>query len=163
MVGRSSVTFRLEPVAGIAGRVERTVECQLTKKMTRMPTRIYAQYWDFKEEDTKEFTHGIHNYPAMMVCPISRNIIKTVRGIQPVTALFDPFAGSGTVLVEGMLAGIPVIAGNDLNPFARFLSGVKTTPLAYDDLVEAANELLQGIVLRIKSASEILNEVDSYI
>ena len=48
---------------------------QLIEKLKKLP----LDYWDFKEEDTKEFTHGIHNYPAMMVCPISRNIIQMVQ------------------------------------------------------------------------------------
>lgn len=65
-------------------------------------------YWDFKDNDVREYTHGIHNYPAMMVCPISRNIIKLVKDVQTVETVFDPFMGSGTVLVEGMLAGIKI-------------------------------------------------------
>ena len=53
------------------------------------------------------YTHGIHSYPAMMVSPISRNIINIVRQLKKVDSLFDPFAGSGTVLVEGILSRHP--------------------------------------------------------
>lgn len=133
------------------------------KKLIEYLKSLPTDYWDFKEEDTKEYTHGIHNYPAMMVCPISRNIIKAVKGVRPVNALFDPFAGSGTVLVEGMLSGIPVVAGNDMNPLARFLTGVKTTPLAYDSLASCVNELLQSVSLQKKSLTSALESVDSYI
>ena len=35
-----------------------------------------------KNEDTKELTHSIHNYPAVMVYPISRNIISIVKKYQ---------------------------------------------------------------------------------
>lgn len=69
--------------------------------------KLPVDYWDFKEEDTKEYTHGIHNYPAMMVSPISRNIISLMNNYIKIDSLLDPFVGSGTVLVEGMLAGIP--------------------------------------------------------
>lgn len=133
------------------------------KKLIAYLNSLPVGYWDFKEEDTKEYTHGIHNYPAMMVCPISRNIIRAVKDIRPVNALFDPFAGSGTVLVEGMLSGIPIVAGNDMNPLARFLSDVKTTPLAYDALASAANELLQSISLQRKAMMPALESVDSYM
>lgn len=86
-------------------------------------------YWDFKNNDVREYTHGIHNYPAMMVCPISRNIIRIVKELKDVSSIFDPFMGSGTVLVEGMLSGIENVYGTDINPLALFLSKVKTTPI----------------------------------
>ena len=60
-------------------------DMQLIEILQKFPTN----YWDFKEEDTKTYTHGIHNYPAMMVSPISRNIIKIVRNIQSVKSIFD--------------------------------------------------------------------------
>ena len=87
---------------------------QLIQKLRELP----EDYWDFKADDTHEYTHGLHNYPAMMVSPISRNLIRITSSIRPVHSLFDPFSGSGTVLVEGMLAGIPTICGNDINPVA---------------------------------------------
>lgn len=84
-------------------------------------------YWNFKDADTKEYTHGIHNYPAVMVSPISRNILRIMSKYQNTQTLFDPFAGSGTVLVEGMLAGIPNVIGNDINPLALLIEKGKTT------------------------------------
>ena len=36
-------------------------------------------YWDFKNEDTRCYTHGIHGYPAVMVAPISRNLIRIAK------------------------------------------------------------------------------------
>lgn len=107
-----------------------------------------ADFWDFKDNDVREYTHGIHNYPAMMVCPISRNIIQLVKEVRDVETIFDPFAGSGTVLVEGMLAGIRYIYGNDINPFARYLSKVKTTRL---DIVQLQQES-QSLYSRIEDA-----------
>ena len=100
-------------------------DIKLIDKLKTLP----VDYWDFKGEDVREYTHGIHNYPAMMVYPISRNIIRMVSEIQSITALLDPFAGSGTVLVEGMLKGIKKVSGNDINPLALYLTKVKTTPL----------------------------------
>lgn len=109
---------------------------QLIEYLKKLP----ADYWDFRDDDTHSYTHGIHSYPAMMVSPISKNIIDIVKQFKPIGSLFDPFAGSGTVLVEGMLAGIPIIAGNDINPLALLLSKVKTTPI---DRVELQNEYIE--------------------
>lgn len=134
-------------------------DMQLIEILQKLPTN----YWDFKEEDTKTYTHGIHNYPAMMVSPISRNIIKIVRNIQPVKSIFDPFAGSGTVLVEGMLSGMDIVAGNDINPFALLLCKAKTTKLDYSKLKSSSELLLANIHDRLYSNKESLEKVDTYI
>lgn len=131
----------------------------LIEKLKALP----IDYWDFREDDTKEYTHGLHNYPAMMVCPISRNIIRMVKELQPVHALFDPFAGSGTVLVEGMLSSIETVAGNDINPLALLLTKVKTTPIQHDLLVKETDSLLSRISSRRSELSWALDSIDSYI
>ncbi len=86
-------------------------------------------YWDFKNEDTHCYTHGIHGYPAIMVAPISRNLINIAKKHQVVNSLLDPFMGSGSVLIEGQVANINKIYGMDLNPLAQLLSKVRTTSL----------------------------------
>lgn len=131
----------------------------LIQRLQQLP----KDYWDFKDDDTKEYTHGLHNYPAMMVCPISRNIIRLVKEVQPVQALFDPFTGSGTVLVEGMLSGIETVAGNDINPLALLLTKVKTTPIHRQPLVYEVNILLQMISKRMEAARKPLTDADTYM
>ncbi len=144
-----------------AHKSEKTTDTD--KKLISLLQQLPENYWDFKEDDTREYTHGIHSYPAMMVCPISRNIIKIMKGIMPISSLFDPFSGSGTVLVEGMLSGIPNIAGNDINPLALFLAKVKTTQLDISTLQSYANNLLDSIrnryeqyILQIDSVDDVL-------
>jgi len=126
-------------------------------------SKLPQNYWDFRNEDTREFTHGLHNYPAVMVSPISRNIIKHVKNIMPVNALLDPFAGSGTVLVEGMLAGISTVIGNDINPLALFLSKVKTNPLNIVAINKSINILVELLEHSYKIHQSTLNEIDSYM
>lgn len=82
--------------------------------------------WDFKSENTKTYTHGFHSYPAMMIPQIAKKLIKDFG--ENATSLFDPYCGTGTSLVEANLAGINAI-GSDLNPLARLLAKVKTTPI----------------------------------
>lgn len=132
-------------------------------KMIEELKKLPLDYWDFKDDDTKEYTHGLHNYPAVMVCPISRNIISLVRGIQPVNALLDPFSGSGTVVVEGMINGIPTVAGNDINPLALLLTKVKSTPLDCNKLKKEAAAVKKRIVEAIYKNKVYLDAVDNYI
>jgi len=82
--------------------------------------------WDFKQADTKEFTHCFHSYPAMMIPQIARKLIESYS--KNVKLLFDPYCGTGTSLVEANLKNIDGI-GTDLNPLARLIAKVKTTPI----------------------------------
>ena len=133
------------------------------KKLIDILKKLPIDYWDFKESDTREYTHGIHNYPAMMVCPISRNIIRIIKQIMPVQSLFDPFTGSGTVLVEGMLANIKTIYGNDINPLALFLSKVKTTRLDMSQLQLESTLLIERINKRYSNNAKFYDDVDDYM
>ena len=145
-------------VKGTAGAAPET-DKRLIEALEALP----EGYWDFKDSDVREYTHGIHNYPAMMVCPISRNIIRIMESIKQVHTLFDPFAGSGTVLVEGMLANIDNVYGNDINPLALFLSKVKTTRLDTErlqgesiELFDRISKLYQQYKLQIDGADSVM-------
>lgn len=130
---------------------------ELVEELKKLP----IDYWDFKNEDTKELTHGIHTYPAVMVYPISRNIIKLIKKYQNIEVLMDPFMGSGTVLVEGILSGMKEVFGTDLNPLARLISKVKTNHLHYVELNEAINSLksnVKGIYVEYASVLENLKD-----
>lgn len=132
---------------------------QLVEYLKKLPT----DYWDFRDDDTHGYTHGIHSYPAMMVSPISKNIIDIVKQFKQVDSLFDPFAGSGTVLVEGMLAGIPTVAGNDINPLALLLSKVKTTPIDRTELQNEYIELKNRLDTLYNKYDFLIHFVDDYM
>lgn len=132
------------------------------KELISLLEQLPDNYWDFKDNDTREYTHGIHSYPAMMVCPISRSIISIVKQVRTVNSLFDPFSGSGTVLVEGMLANIPMVYGNDINPLAIFISKVKTTKLDISNLQRVSSLLLDSIVDDYNEHETFFESADDY-
>ncbi|MFR4397507.1 MAG: DNA adenine methylase [Anaerobutyricum soehngenii] len=134
------------------------VDDQLVKEFDKLP----ADFWDFKNEDTKELTHSIHNYPAVMVYPISRNIISIVKKYQNIESLLDPFMGSGTVLLEGILANIEKVYGNDLNPLAHRISKAKTT-LIGDEIVQYRDKLVFDLEKEYEKYDKILNMVTGYV
>lgn len=135
---------------------------EMDKKLISILEQLPENYWDFKYDDSREYTHGIHSYPAMMVCPISRNVIKIVKQVTDIHSLFDPFAGSGTVLVEGMLANINCIFGNDINPLALFISQVKTRRLDMNELQCNASILLEKILNDYTEKKDFFEEADEY-
>lgn len=88
--------------------------------------RTYNTEWDFNNVNTKEYTHCYHKYPAMMIPQVARKLIEEYRPDGQIKTILDPYMGSGTTLVESLLANINAI-GTDINPLARFISEIKTT------------------------------------
>lgn len=87
--------------------------------------------------NTERASHFIHTYPAKVLLHIPHffisNELLSVHG----DVVADPFCGSGTVLLEAVLAGRKAL-GSDTNPLACLVSSVKTTPLPSSRLVEIA-------------------------
>lgn len=79
-----------------------------------------------------DFTHGFFKYPCKFIPHIPRWAICYYLGKKQGVVL-DPFCGSGTSLVEAVLAG-KVALGIDYDPFSQLLSRVKSTPLTIKDL-----------------------------
>jgi DNA modification methylase len=65
--------------------------------------------------------HGFHAYPARIHPVTAARLIDLAQG----HLVLDPFCGSGTVLVEAMIAGLRA-TGIDLNPIAVRLTRCKT-------------------------------------
>ncbi len=95
--------------------------------------------WDYRTANTKEFTHGIHPYPAMMIPQVARRLIQTYA--PDGGTLFDPYCGSGTTLLEGILAGLNA-NGSDLNPLARLIAKTKVKPINLEHLDAAIEDYI---------------------
>ena len=79
------------------------------------------------------YTHGFHKYPAKFIPNIPRWAIDKYLGTKKGKLVLDPFCGSGTTLVEGLLAGHNVI-GIDIDPLSAMIAKVKTTPIDISQL-----------------------------
>jgi len=80
--------------------------------------------WTFNGFSTRELTHCYHDYPARMIPQIADKLLNLFA--VDANLLFDPYCGTGTSLVEGLIRGITV-AGTDLNPLARLIARAKTS------------------------------------
>jgi hypothetical protein len=76
----------------------------------------------------ERYTHGLHPYPAKLFVNIPAFILSSRELCRPGATVLDPFCGSGTVLLEAILAGRDSL-GADSNPLARLISQTKTTPV----------------------------------
>ena len=90
------------------------------------------------------FTHLIHPYPAKLLFNIPLLLLNCEQLGSSGDAIYDPFCGSGTVLLEGLLARRRVF-GADSNPIARILSSAKTTALSAHRLEEACETVMERI------------------
>ena len=90
-------------------------------------------------KNTNYLTHNFHPFPAKFIPQIPRIMITEFT--KPKDMVFDPFMGSGGVLVESMLHGNNSV-GIDLNPFAVLLTTVKTIPLDTAKLETTFNQII---------------------
>ncbi len=97
---------------------------------------IDLEEWTFNGASTRESTHCYHDYPARMIPQIAAKLLDTF-GLNA-RSLFDPYCGTGTSLVEGLIRGLNV-AGTDINPLARLIASAKTTLL---DIKRLREEIL---------------------
>ena len=63
--------------------------------------------WDFRDANTKEYTHSFHIYPAMMIPQIARELIQRYGNSGDL--LFDPYCGTGTSSVSYTHLTLPTI------------------------------------------------------
>lgn len=100
------------------------------------------EYWSFADV-RNGYSHCYFRYPAMMVAEMQRHLISIVLRLQPnIRTLADPFAGSGTVLLEAMFHGLDAYA-YDVNPLAVLLCKSKTILCKPSELRETASIVLQ--------------------
>ena len=80
-------------------------------------------YGDYKK---KLDIHGTVLYPAVMVAPVQKKILKRLMQDRKNLKIFDPFHGSGTSLYESLDIGLNArVYGYDINPLASLITLVK--------------------------------------
>jgi hypothetical protein len=107
-------------------------------------TKREPNFWSQPlEYDRRGASHRLFQYPAMMLPVVQRKLIELIKTAAPAThSLLDPFMGSGTALVAGMLNGLDCY-GQDINPLSILLAKVKAEALDYPAYKIAA-AALQG-------------------
>jgi hypothetical protein len=114
--------------------------CSLTEPalVAALTELAAADKWAFRSWSTREYSHGLFQYPAMMVPQMQRELLEELQAANDATSLYDPFVGSGTTLAEGMLQGLDFL-GADINPLAILLCRAKAGPY-FISALEAAGD-----------------------
>ncbi|MGH2081526.1 hypothetical protein ACRCJU_09385 [Aerococcus urinaeequi] len=119
---------------------DRKIIDELENKIAENP-----EYLDFLGTNTKTLTHGYHTYPAMMIPQLAKGFIElTQKYVSGINNIYDPFMGSGTTIVEGIVHGLDSY-GIDINPLSLLMTKAKTTALDPNLLLENINKLKNNI------------------
>jgi DNA methylase len=93
------------------------------------------------ERERTKHVHRLHPYLGKFVPQLAETLLR--RRLPPAGLVYDPFAGSGTTLVEASVLGMPSV-GTDVSAFNCLLMRVKT---ASHDL-HAVSAALDGALAR---------------
>ncbi len=96
------------------------------------------------DRNYNQHIHYIHYYPGR-IFPYIPFCLLSIRDFMHLDGyLLDPFAGTGTILLEAITN--PVLKRNSLgveiNPLARLISKVKTTPFNTEKISQYADEII---------------------
>jgi SAM-dependent methyltransferase len=95
----------------------------LARALDVQPARAPAPTESGADDADRVHVHGFHAYPARIHPTTAACLVRAVS--REGATVLDPFCGSGTVIVEAMLARRRAI-GTDLNPIAVKLAKLKT-------------------------------------
>ena len=114
---------------------------RIVEELERL-SRADRDYWAFRGRAVRKQAQGLSQYPAMMVPDMQAELVKAVATAdQHVTSVYDPFAGSGTTLVESMRLGLD-FAGQDINPLAVLFCRTKAGPFHTRRLSRAVKDVV---------------------
>lgn len=97
--------------------------------------------WAFRSWAARDYSHGLFQYPAMMVPQMQRELIERLAAENEASRVYDPFVGSGTTMAEAMLQGLDFL-GTDINPLAVLLCRAKAGPFFMTALADAGDRVV---------------------
>lgn len=109
-------------------------------------------FGDLTQKQTRYVSHGYYTYPAKFIPQLAKRLIYELT--QEEETVVDPFMGSGTTIVEAILAGRRAI-GTDINPVAYLVAKVKSTPIQPDVLTRIYDELFVDLENAIGQKSRL--------
>jgi DNA modification methylase len=94
----------------------------------------------FKGEKTNYASHNLHAFAAKFPPQLPRLFIRELT--RPGEVVLDPMVGSGTAIVEAVLAGRHAV-GVDLDPLAVLIAQVKSMRLNLPSCISVGDKVLQ--------------------
>lgn len=109
---------------------------------------IDGQTYSIAQTNPNTLTHVFFKYPCRFIPEIPRWAIKKYIKVND-GIVFDPFAGSGTTLLEGILLGYDSY-GTEIDYIAKLIIKVKTTSLSSEQ-IKNTYEIYNQIINKIRN------------
>ena len=121
-------------------------DIKLINSLRRL-TESQKNYWEFRHDSTRTKLQACSQYPAMMIPQMQHQILNTLVNTLPSSkAIYEPFVGSGTVMLEAMNLGLDFV-GHDINPLAILLCKAKIGPFKDEELKRKIEKVIINISL----------------
>jgi DNA modification methylase len=113
---------------------------------------IDLSFSDVPESQRTKHVHRLHPYLGKFIPQLVETFLK--KFFKPEQVILDPFAGSGTTLIEANLLNMPSI-GIELNEFSFLIAKVKTQKYDLEILEKEIMDILNKTVAFSKKISSI--------
>ena len=101
--------------------------------------KLLSHDLDFHDQDSRYASHNFHSFPAKFPPQLPRTFITALT--EPGDIVLDPMMGSGTTILEALLAERHGF-GFDIDPLALRITQVKVRPLRMDHLSQLARTIV---------------------
>lgn len=131
---------------------------------TRLSSRtsLDPDYWDFAQLGKRRGSHALFQYPAMMVPELQGALLDdVVATLGRNLTIYDPFAGSGTVMTEALRRGLGFVGG-DINPMAILLLSLKSAPPTLEEAEAGLAQLNAAPVLQVPGDIPVFPGIDKW-
>lgn len=123
---------------------EKNKDREIVNKIKEL-TSVDSTIWTAPKYDRSHNVHRFFQYPAMMVPIVQQRLIEILISTDSnIKTMLDPFMGSSTSIVAGMMNGLSCY-GQDINPLSILLSKIKTNIYDLDVLSLSVQDLLKNI------------------
>jgi DNA modification methylase len=125
----------------------------------------WALSFDYlKEKDTTKHIHRLHPYKGKFIPQLVEYFLdnhtdefKTDVYFRPGDIVLDPFAGSGTTLVQANELGMHAV-GIDISAFNTLISNVKLAKINFNNLQDEINKITKELISFSKNYNNLIFE-----
>ncbi len=110
---------------------------------------------DFHNQRSNYSSHNFHSFPAKFPPQLPQKFILNLT--VPGDTILDPMAGSGTTVLEALLANRKGL-GFDIDPLAILISQIKTTVFDKEILVKIRRDIIKNAIEKVKRKKHDLVE-----
>ena len=108
--------------------------------------------YDFRGENHSSLFPNLHKYPATMLPQIGISLFKELKINKG--ALLDPYCGTGSSFLAGLVSGMTEFYGFDLNPLATLIAKARYTKINRERFLRYKDSVIEAIAIGFEELEE---------